>query len=143
MNASILRHLQQNAKASYTTIAKELDVSEGTIRSRVNKMLHEGIFEFIIHTHPSKIGFDVQAIIGLSTRLGMQSIVAEQLEAHPSIRFVGAFSGNYDLMIQGYFSTNESLIHYINNDLAEIEGIVDVDVNVELKQYKDTFIYSI
>ncbi|WP_022794777.1 Lrp/AsnC family transcriptional regulator [Marinococcus halotolerans] len=138
---AILHALQQNAKESYSTIAQSLEVSEGTIRFRIRKMLNAGIFDFIVHTDPKKIGLDVQAIIGINTRLGQQQHVALQLQTFEAVRFVGAFSGNHDLMIQAYFSTNDDLVSFINVDLAALEGILDVDVNVELMQYKDSFSY--
>ncbi|GAK04796.1 transcriptional regulator, AsnC family [Geomicrobium sp. JCM 19037] len=141
MDFKILAHLQENGKQSYSEIARGLEVSEGTIRSRVNKMLKEEVFEFIIHTNPNKIGLHVQAIIGLETRLGKQDSIACRLQGHGAVRFIGAFSGKHDLIIQAYFRNNDELIGFVNQELSEIEGIISVDVNVELKQYKDTFSY--
>ena len=39
-------------------------------------MLNEKVFEFIIHMDPNKIGLQVQAIIGIATKLGYQEQVA-------------------------------------------------------------------
>ncbi|MBB6450611.1 Lrp/AsnC family transcriptional regulator for asnA, asnC and gidA [Geomicrobium halophilum] len=137
----ILAKLQDNGKSSYSEIARVINVSEGTVRARINKMLKEEVFEFIIHMNPNKIGLHVQAIIGLETKLGLQDHIACQLKTHQSVRFIGAFSGKHDLIIQGYFRDNEELVSFVNEQLAKIEGIISVDVNVELKQYKDTFSY--
>ncbi|WP_252313703.1 Lrp/AsnC family transcriptional regulator [Sinobaca sp. H24] len=138
---AILGYLQENGKRSYSEIARYLECSEGTIRSRINKMLSAGVFEFIIHTNPNKVGLEVQAIIGFSTRLGAQEDIARSLQKHPEVRFVGAFSGKHDLIIQAYFKSNEDLVNFVNKELAKIEGILNADVNVELKQYKDSFSY--
>lgn len=138
---AIMNYLKQNARESYSTIARLLNVSEGTVRSRVNKMLGNDVFEYVIHTDPKKVGLDVQAIFGINTRLGMQDEVAKRLQTFDAVRFVGAFSGAHDLMIQAYFPENNDLIAFINKDLAAMDGISDVDVNVELKQYKDSFTY--
>ncbi|RKD69537.1 AsnC family transcriptional regulator [Sinobaca qinghaiensis] len=138
---AIMYYLKQNARESYSAIARSLNVSEGTVRSRINKMLEDEVFEYVIHTDPKKIGLDVQAIFGINTRLGMQDTIAEKLQAFDSVRFVGAFSGTHDLMLQAYFSENDDLVSFINTDLAALDGIIDIDVNVELKQYKDSFTY--
>ncbi|WP_298789147.1 Lrp/AsnC family transcriptional regulator [uncultured Marinococcus sp.] len=137
----ILRVLQQNAKASCSTIAKLIYVSEGTVRTRMRKLLEAKVFNFIIYTDPKKIGLDVQAIIGIHTQTDQQRHVAFQLQAFEAVRFVGSFSGTHDLIIQVYFPTKEDLVSFINTDLAATEGVIDVEVNVELKQYKDTFSY--
>jgi Lrp/AsnC family transcriptional regulator, regulator for asnA, asnC and gidA len=139
LDMSILTMLQENGRRSYTEVAKYLNVSEGTIRSRINRMLKDGVFEFVIHTNPNKIGLNVQTIIGLTTKLGMQEKVAQHLNKFSEVRFVGAFSGKHDLMIQAYFRSNEDLVDFVNNQLSKIEGIISADVSLELKQYKDSF----
>ncbi|WP_018923307.1 Lrp/AsnC family transcriptional regulator [Salsuginibacillus kocurii] len=143
MDFSILNYLQENGKRPYSEIARLLDVSEGTIRSRINKMLKNGVFEFIIHTNPNKVGLNVQAIIGISTQLGCQDAIASHLQKYQEVRFIGAFSGKHDLIIQAYFRDNESLVHFVNEELSKIDGVMHADVNVELKQFKDTFSYMI
>ncbi|PSL45955.1 AsnC family transcriptional regulator [Salsuginibacillus halophilus] len=143
MDMEILNYLQDNGKRPYSEIARLLDVSEGTIRSRVNKMLKNEVFEFIIHTNPNKVGLNVQVIVGITTQLGKQDAVAAHLQQYPEVRFVGAFSGKHDLIIQAYFKSNDDLVNFVNHELSKIEGVMNADVNVELKQFKDTFSYII
>ncbi|WP_413378339.1 Lrp/AsnC family transcriptional regulator [Alkalihalobacillus sp. 1P02AB] len=143
LDTSILKLLQENGKRSYTEMAKMLEVSEGTIRTRVNRMLNDKIFEFIIHMDPNKIGLQVQAIIGIATKLGYQEQVANRLNQCKEVRFVGVFSGRHDLILQAYFKNNEALVDFVNEELAQLEGIDTVDVSIELKQYKDSFSYIV
>ena len=143
IDLAILGFLQENGKRSYTEIAKLLHVSEGTVRTRINRMLKDGVFEFIIHMDPNKIGLNVQAIIGISTKLGQQEQIARTLNGFQEVRFVGAFSGQHDLILQAYFKNNDELVHFVNKELAKMEGIISVDVSIELKQYKDTFSYIV
>jgi Lrp/AsnC family transcriptional regulator for asnA, asnC and gidA len=141
LDFQILRFLQQDGRQPFTEIAKQLKVSEGTIRSRVNRMLNEGIFEFVIHIDPDKVGLHSKAIIGISTVMGMQEEVARELLRHPEVRFAAAFSGAFDLIIQAYFKSNTELVDFMNTSLSKIEGIQKAEVSLELKQYKDTFNY--
>ncbi|MBM0066085.1 Lrp/AsnC family transcriptional regulator [Alkalicoccobacillus gibsonii] len=138
---AILKLLQENGKRPYTEIAKQIEVSEGTIRTRISRMLQEKVFEFIIHIEPDAIGLQVQAIIGITTKLGQQEAVAKHLNQYPEVRFVAAFSGRHDLILQAYFKSNEDLVHFVNKELAKLDGIVSADVSIELKKYKDTFSY--
>ncbi|BAB07360.1 Lrp/AsnC family transcriptional regulator [Halalkalibacterium halodurans] len=141
VDMSILQLLQDNGKRSYTDIAKRINVSEGTVRTRINRMLKERVFEFIIHMDPNKIGLNVQAIIGIKTQLGKQETIATKLNEYPEVRFVGAFSGRHDLILQAYFKNNEDLVNFVNKELSKIDGILAADVSIELKQYKDSFSY--
>lgn len=133
--------LQEDGRTPYTEIAQQLGVSEGTVRSRIARLLQDGVFEFVIHTNPEKLGLHVQAIIGLTTKLGMQKDVAERLCQFSEVRFVGAFSGKHDLIIQAWFHDNEELITFVNERLSQVEGILAADVSLELKQYKDSFFF--
>ncbi|WCK55967.1 Lrp/AsnC family transcriptional regulator [Aneurinibacillus sp. Ricciae_BoGa-3] len=141
LDFQILQMLQEDARRAYTDMGSQLGVSEGTIRARINRMLEDEVFEFIIHTVPQKVGLDVQAIIGMSTKLGSQEQVALQLGKLPPVRFIGAFSGRNDLIIQAYFPSNDALVSFVNEDLSTIDGIVSAEVSIELKQYKDSFSY--
>ncbi|OGX61462.1 MAG: transcriptional regulator [Paenibacillus sp. RIFOXYA1_FULL_44_5] len=139
LDLSIIRLLQQDGRMAYTEIAKQLKVSEGTVRSRTNRMLSEKTFEFIVHVNPNKIGLHTQAIIGLQTQMGMQEQVASELVRCPEVRFVAAFSGAFDLILQAYFESNKELVEFMNTTLAKMEGVLKAEVSLELKQYKDTF----
>lgn len=135
----ILHILQSDGRTPYTEIAQQLGVSEGTVRARIARLLQDGVFEFVIHTNPEKLGVHVQAIIGLTTKLGLQNEVACKLSKFDEVIFVGAFSGKHDLIIRAWFYDNEELITFVNERLSQIEGIVSADVSLELKQYKDSF----
>jgi Lrp/AsnC family transcriptional regulator, regulator for asnA, asnC and gidA len=139
LDRAILKLLQQDGRMPYMKIAKQLEVSEGTIRSRVNRMLSDGVFEFIIHIDPNKIGLQTQAIISLQTQMGYQEEVAKELLRCPEVRFVAAFSGAYNLILQAYFTSNTELVEFMNSKLAKMEGILKSEVSIELKHYKDTF----
>lgn len=139
VDKQILQILHEDGRIPYTEIANQLGLSEGTIRSRISRLLQDGVFEFVIHPNPEKLGLHVQAIIGLMTKLGMQKHVAEQLCKFSEVRFVGAFSGKHDLIIQVLFRDNDELITFVNERLSQIEGIAAADVSLELKEYKDSF----
>ncbi|WP_139489255.1 Lrp/AsnC family transcriptional regulator [Brevibacillus dissolubilis] len=141
LDRQILQILQDDGRTPYTEIAHQLKISEGTVRSRISRLLHDGVFEFVIRTDPVKLGLNVQTIIGLNTKLGLQQQVAEELSQLPEVRFVGAFSGKHDLIIQAFFYSNTELIHFVNERLSRIEGILGADVSLELRQYKDSFSY--
>jgi Lrp/AsnC family transcriptional regulator for asnA, asnC and gidA len=142
LDKEIIRILQKDARHPYTSIAQKLGVSEGTIRGRVNKMLEDHIFEFVAYVNPEKVGLHVMAIISICTHMGYQEEVAQKLSELNEVRFVGAFSGPHDLIIQACFPSNEKLVEFVNQKLSNINGISSASVSVELKQYKDSFSYS-
>lgn len=139
LDREIIKLLQEDGRKPYTEMAQRLGVSEGTVRSRVNRMVEEGIIEIVVHANPDRVGLHTQAIIGLSTQLGMTEEVAQQLIPFKEARFIAVSSGAYDLIIQVYVENNEKLLEFVHQKLAKIAGIVKADVSIELKVFKDTF----
>lgn len=135
----IIKLLQEDGRRPYTEIANILKVSEGTIRTRVAKLLENKVIEIVVHADPDKIGLHTQAIIGLEIQIGKQDQVAEALLKFKEVRFVTVVSGAYDLIIQVYTRSNADLVELINNQLSKIDGILKTDVSIELKGYKDSF----
>ena len=137
----IIKLLQSDGRKPYTEIAEKLKISEGTVRTRVAKLLVKKVIEIVAHTNPDKVGLHTQAIIGLETQLGHQDQVAKALLRYKEVRFVSVVSGTFDLIIQVYVSSNEELVEFINNKLSKVDGIMKADVSIELKGYKDSFKY--
>ncbi|WP_047154601.1 Lrp/AsnC family transcriptional regulator [Aneurinibacillus tyrosinisolvens] len=141
LDKEIIKMLQEDARYSYTLMAEELGVSEGTIRGRINRMLEDKVFEFIINSEPEKVGLPVSAVISISTNLGYQEKVAQELVPLSEVGFIAACSGLHDLIIQAYFTSNGELMKFTNEKLGNIEGISSISVSIELREYKNSFSY--
>ncbi|WP_078392241.1 Lrp/AsnC family transcriptional regulator [Shouchella patagoniensis] len=137
----ILGIFQKDGKCSYSEVARNLNVSEGTVRQRTKKMRTNEVFDFMICINPEKLGLSVKAIISLNTKLGKQDQVGKWLASFNEIHEVSSFSGYHDLMIQAYFKDNEALVQFVNNDLARSDGIAAIDVSIQLMEYKNSFSY--
>ncbi|WLR51932.1 Lrp/AsnC family transcriptional regulator [Bacillus tianshenii] len=137
----ILQSLYKDGRKAYTEIAKELEISEGKVRFRINRMLENNVFEFIIHSSPDKIGLPVQALIGINTENGARDRVACQLAGFREIRAVGSFIGKYEILIQAYFASNEELAIFMDRKLTKINEITKTETFLQLKHYKDSFNY--
>ena len=60
---AILRALQENGRRAYRDIAREVGVSEGTVRSRVRKLEHLGALRFLAFVDPMRLGNSVLALM--------------------------------------------------------------------------------
>jgi Lrp/AsnC family transcriptional regulator for asnA, asnC and gidA len=64
LDIEILRILQEDARKSYVKIADQLQVTEGTVRFRIKKLLKdEVITRFLALIDPRKLGFQVTAVV--------------------------------------------------------------------------------
>jgi Lrp/AsnC family transcriptional regulator for asnA, asnC and gidA len=66
LDLAILASLQTNGRRPFTDIALELEVSEGTVRNRVAKLLEDKVLHIVRLVDPNSLGINAPAIIGVS-----------------------------------------------------------------------------
>ena len=110
LDVEILIELQKDARKSLREIAEKLDVAEGTVYNRINKLKKIGIIEkFIPIINHSKLGFDLTAIIGITAE-GKHLIELEEILAkEPNVTAVYDVTGEFDVIAVAKFKTREDL----------------------------------
>ncbi|MFB4161486.1 Lrp/AsnC family transcriptional regulator [Geomicrobium sp. JSM 1781026] len=134
---SILDELQRNGRKSYRKIASELMLSERVVKHRVNAMLREGVFQFLISVDPSRLG-TVHVLIWLTTVAGKQDTIASELMDCEQVHFISAYSGDFNLLMRARFKDKKALTAFMNDHLAAMDGILGVTMNIELKTYESS-----
>ena len=79
LDLTILSHLYNDGRKSFSDIARELDVAVNTVRNRVNKMANDGIITFITRIAPEKMGFQAYANILIATESDKVDSITEEL----------------------------------------------------------------
>jgi Lrp/AsnC family transcriptional regulator for asnA, asnC and gidA len=134
---AILKQLQKDGRRSFTEIAEELNVSIGTIRKRVNKLIDERTLEIVGRVAPEKVGFHVYAHIFISIRpANLIESVAQEIAALSEVSFVAMTSGEYELEVNVMCRDNDHLVQLMNTHLHKIEGIQKTQTNMYLKVFK-------
>ncbi len=94
IDKNILKFLEENARTPYLKIAKDLDVSEGTIRKRVSKLTEEGIIKkFTIETKTQ-----TTAVVGIEINPHMPTFdIVKELQSL-NIAKIYEIAGRFDLL---------------------------------------------
>ena len=135
----IVRALQENARIPFTTIAKELGVTEKTVRMRVQQMQDEGVLRLVGVVNPVKAGFNVQSMLQIAVEANKLDDVVAALNATVEVRLIVLTSGEYQLFIQVMVRDYNELSQFLMNKLNKIPGIVRVNVINELKILKSKY----
>ena len=101
----IIKQLRNDGRKSYRQIAKELDLSVGTITNRVNKLKDEGIIKgFQLELDYGLLGYTIETVIGLDAT-GIDDIISQY---HNNIIAAHKTTGQYNtLLITRFKSTTE------------------------------------
>ena len=99
IDKKILDFLVENTRMPFTEIAKQMDVSAGTIHVRVKKMEDAGIIlGSSLSIDYGKLDYHFTAFIGiLLTKSNRTHEVIKKLEAIPNIVAVSVISGKYNI----------------------------------------------
>ena len=125
-NLSVLERLSENSRMSFIRIAKNLGVSETAIRKRVRKMENEGtIRKYTLDINPKKIGFEVNALIGLDTKPENYLSVIGTLKEIPEIRSLSSSSGDHMILTECWFKNSDELSVFTKK-LEAIEGVTRI-----------------
>ncbi|MBX5465218.1 MAG: Lrp/AsnC family transcriptional regulator [Clostridia bacterium] len=135
--------LQEDGRMSFVDLARRIGVTEGTIRRKFQRLVQEGIIHIAAVSDPFRIGFNTPALIGINVETQRFESVVQALCALPRVRYVAAATGDFDILVEAYFASNEELSRFLIEDLAGIEGIVDTATSLELKIYKQSFAWGV
>lgn len=123
LDFSILNCLQQDGRMSFTDIAEKLNVSVGTVRSRVNKLLEDGTVNIIGRVNPHKVGFTSYAHIAVYVRPAtLKEAVAHAILKFKEVSFLAMTSGDYDLEVDVMCKNNDHLVGFIDT-ISAIDGL--------------------
>lgn len=139
MDRRIIRLLQQDGRRANTEIARELGVTETTVRKRIAQLLGEGLMSIVAVPTPEAVGQSLSAIIGVSVDLTAMHAVGNAIRAYREVRYVGMSAGRYDLIVEAFFASQEQLLDFITEKLGVLEGVTDIETSVILKVVKFSY----
>jgi len=139
LNLDIIALLQHDGRKSYTEIAQILNVSEGTIRNRVAKLLEDHIIQIVGMADPYQLGYDAPAIIGISVQPQCMDEVSRELVALPQVSYLVMVSGEYDLLVEVMCRDRDELTALLNDKIRIIDGVTRTQTFFILHTYKMSY----
>lgn len=138
LDRRIIAFLQVDGHASNVDIARALGVAEATVRKRIDRLISEGVMRIVAVPRVDKLGWEVETVILLKVDPAQALRIGEQLAAMREVRTVRYTTGEYDLIIEAVFPSNDDLLHFLTNRLASIPGIQATVTSHVLKNIKQS-----
>lgn len=132
----IIRALQKNGRESFRQIARDLDVSEATVRNRVKRLQEAGVMNISAIVHAANVGLDAQGFLLIRSRGGTQQEVVDQLIDIPEITYVSTCLGTYNIYAQFVTRNTTSLAELLEYILNRVDNIDTYETFMELKTHK-------
>jgi Lrp/AsnC family transcriptional regulator, regulator for asnA, asnC and gidA len=128
---AIIKHLRDGRKP-YSLIAEELEITENTVRSRVNKLLGDGVLEISGLVNPDALSGHQMILATLKMSTVELGAKAEELSRLRGVVSVSVVTGRYDLIAYVMLHPSEgfSLLDFFSQELSKIEMIQDIETFV-------------
>jgi len=131
LDRKIILELQEDARRPYKDIAGKLNVSEGTIKNRVTRLINRGVLKLEARVNPFALPNHISAIVGVKLKERNHEKKIKEIEKISGVTCAWNATGRFDLffeiMVDSMNSLNDILFR---KDLKKIGGI----------SYTETFI---
>ena len=130
-NKAIIKALA-DGRRPYSAVAEELGITENTVRSRVNRMIDEGILKVTALVDPSLIPGVQIVVMGVKLKTMDLERKAKEFSALRGVFSASFVTGRYDLIVQLQLSEEDglSLLDFFKTELVKIAEVQEVETFV-------------
>lgn len=134
INLAIIRHLRSGRK-SYKKIAEELSLSENTVRTRVHKLIDQGILAITGLVDPEAISDHRIVMVGV--KLNTMDLVkkGEEFSKLKGVISVSVVTGRFDLILMVLLKTGFGLLEFYTEEVSKLDNVQSVETFVVYKSY--------
>jgi Lrp/AsnC family leucine-responsive transcriptional regulator len=112
----ILGELQENARASFEDLASRLGIPEDEVASRVKRLEDDEVITgYRAEVNPRKAGYNISALISVSTDGASDQIINDALADNPEVTACWSVTGASDFMVEAHVPSLEFLEELLGN----------------------------
>ncbi|MFI5611554.1 Lrp/AsnC family transcriptional regulator [Amycolatopsis sp. NPDC051903] len=123
LSRRIVVALQQDGRASWTSIAARCDTSVPTVSRRVQQLMDEKILRVAVMPALGSTGTVETFFVRIGCRPGTQLRVAEQLVARSDVRWAALVTGRYDIALEVVVGSGPTRYPRTMLELQRIDGV--------------------
>jgi len=136
LDVSILRHLEEDGRKSYSEIAEDLGVAVSTVSARMSKLIDRNVLSVLAFINPFEVGLDAPALIMLKIEPRHFEEAVEEILEYPEVNFASMISGEYNLNLDVFCRDSHHLTELITQRLYKVIGVQDLNVTYQLRRLK-------
>ncbi|MFN2215825.1 MAG: Lrp/AsnC family transcriptional regulator [Anaerolineales bacterium] len=132
----IISFLQYDGRTPYTKIAENLNITEGSVRRRIKRMVDSGILQIVGIVGPREMGWNEAGMIGINVQANRIEKVADAISKLPEVTYLFQAAGEFDLFAEVYCKDRAHFVSFLNNKLQKIPGVDRTQTFIILKLHK-------
>lgn len=138
LDLRILRAFRFGARLSNSEIARQVEVSEGTVRRRIAALQDVGVLKFVAITDPKNLGFNLNVLIGIKADGDKVLDIAQRLAELPEVPYTAISMGSFDIWVTALLPSTDAWFEF-RSRLAKVEGIRETETFHVTRVLKQNF----
>lgn len=134
----LITALIEDARASYTDLARRTDATALTARRRVEALVGGQVLRLATEVDLARLGVRAEALLWITVAPGGLEETGQQLSRHPQVRFTTATTGPANLLVAIAAADLNALYHFLSDTIGALEHITTLEVTPILTGVKRT-----
>ena len=143
LDSKIVGILQKDDRASNADIAREVGVSEGTVRRRLKRLVDAQLINVVALLDPSRLGYSSEAIVGIQVDPDKIDESSQTISELDGVSWVVVTTGAYDIFAWITVESAEDLGNFLRHNLGFVSGVRRTKTFVNLAVKKRSYGVSI
>jgi Lrp/AsnC family transcriptional regulator for asnA, asnC and gidA len=136
VDCQMIQLLQKDGRISNTDIAKNIGISEATVRTRLNRLIEEKYIQIVAVSDPIKLGFDIVGNIRIHVEIKKMAKIIRELKKLKPLWFIVQTTGGTGIDTEFVVKSLDELNELIFEKINKIDGILKTETSLFLKYIK-------
>lgn len=136
----IVNLLLEDGRMSASEMSRRMgDISERSIRYRVDRMIDEGVIQISAVVSPEALGFTIKADVWLEVESDLIFEVAKKMAAFENVTYVACGIGQNDISIQVVARDTSEIYYFVTEVVRKVTGVRKTTTSIVPIILKDVY----
>ena len=131
--------LQKDGRMPIVSLAKKLNISETTARSRLKHLIDSKIINIVAVSNPIELGFEIIGSLKLSVDLRKKDQIMDELKKIDSLNYIALTTGVTDIDVEFVARSLVEFKTLIFEKICHIDGVKSAETSLIVEIVKDAW----
>lgn len=140
LDVKIVNLLLEDGRMSASELARRIgDITERTIRYRIERMIDEDVIRISAVIRPEAFGLSIKADVWLEVESDMILDVAKKMAEFENVTYVACAIGQNDISIQVVAKDTAEIYHFVTEVIRKVPGVRKTVTSIVPLVLKDVY----
>ncbi|MCJ7772100.1 MAG: Lrp/AsnC family transcriptional regulator, partial [Desulfobacterales bacterium] len=139
IDSKMISLLQKDGRISNIEIAKQLGISEATVRTRLKRLIDEEFIQIVAVSNPFRLGFEITGDLYIHVEMKKVDAVINELKKIKALWYIVMTTGDNNINAEFVVKTLADLDELVYSRISNIDGVLRVETSVIMKYIKRNY----